>query len=107
MSETIHKFRIPHAMDDTEHITRFEIEMPQGAKILSVARTTSGITTQHYAMHLWARVNTKAPKVRREMFVYGTGEDLTCSPSVLVHFVGTVFAGRYVWHVFSGIEIPV
>ena len=81
---SVWKFSVP--VDDAS-----VIEMPHGAKLLSVAN-------QRETICLWAAVDTRAPKVGRRIQVCGTGH-----PLPLGEFVGTVVLhrGALVFHVFD------
>ena len=69
------------------------IEMPKDAKVLHVG-------VQNNVMCLWAMVDGNAPLVKRHIGIYGTGHyiPVDVEPS---HFVGTVMAGMFVWHIFD------
>lgn len=69
------------------------IEMPSGAKILSVASQKLG------AICFWAVVESDARKEERHFQVRGTGHLLGSVNSG--RFIGTVIDGRFVWHVFE------
>lgn len=73
-----------------------EIEMPQGARILSV-----GNQNKPYHICVWALVDPSAIKIKRTLYIFGTGQPV---PQAITgsSFVGTVFDGPYVWHVFKG-----
>lgn len=79
------KFEIP--------IDGFKVEIPQGAVPLSV-----GI--QGNAIMVWATVDPSAPKVTRAFPIYGTGHKIPPEDRDLP-FIGTVFIGPYVFHVFD------
>ncbi len=86
MQKAIWKFNLE--VEDTQIIY-----MPKGAKILSVG-------LQQPDLCLWALVDT-AETVQEDVFieVYGTGNPITNNMQ-LRDFIGTVVAGRFVWHVF-------
>lgn len=73
-------------LDDT-----VEVVMPQGTELLSVGE-------QNGMLCLWARVDTRKPKVNRMFRIAGTGH-----PAPTGNFVGTVMmhGGALVWHVFD------
>jgi hypothetical protein len=87
---TVWKYDLP---DDPEAI----IEMPRGARILSVQ-------VQHGAPRIWALVDPAAPKVRRRFWIAGTG--WRANSDGLGVFVGTIQleGGRHVYHIFDGGE---
>jgi len=90
----IFKYRIP-AGDSSS------IEMPVGAKILSV-----GVQNVN-EIYIWALVDEMAKKEVRVFYVFGTGHDVPISFSL--NFIGTVqidchpFPAVLVWHVFEGV----
>ena len=105
-----------------------EVELPQGARILSVhvqerqevfRGTMKGLTGEEVPLTaygqrdetvcLWAMSNTdESRKVRRMFRVYGTGKPIQEDPAAL-DYIGTVQTGSFVWHVFernvSGMKI--
>jgi hypothetical protein len=69
-----------------------EIEMPCTKRILHVGRDPQG------QMCIWAMVNPEDPKNKYKISIRGTGHDAS---DVAHHqFIGTVFDGPYVWHIF-------
>jgi hypothetical protein len=70
--------------------------MPRGAEPLSIGYQPEGLM-------LWARVDTTAPKVRRDVRIVGTGWEM----STAGRHVGTVQHNPtgLVWHVFDHGEI--
>lgn len=86
--KTIYKFRIPKITDD------FGIEMPFGAKILTVQ-------TQHELPCIWAIVDTENGNEMRNFKLYGTGHPIETS---LFHtYIGTfqLRGGDLVFHLFE------
>jgi hypothetical protein len=71
---------------------RVLVEMPCGAELLHVGNQTGASDR----FTLWARVDTEAPNVAREILVRGTGHPAPDAP-----YVGSV-VGALVWHVFDG-----
>lgn len=71
-----------------------QVSMPRGAEILSVGRQKPN----HVCV--WALVDTEANREQRRFFLRGTGHPATgvCAAA----FLGTVFDGALVWHVFNG-----
>ena len=70
------------------------IKMPEGAKVIRVG------TQKSFHICLWVLVDPEAPKVSRMFYVVGTGHPI---PKLyLTLYLGTVFDGPYVWHVFGG-----
>jgi len=70
----------------------------RGAKILSVGMQDKEIT-------IWAMVNIAEELARRSLIIAATGETLG-EIAAHIPFIGTVFAGEFVWHIFDGGEIP-
>lgn len=72
---------------------KFTVSIPKGSKFLSMA-------LQGNEAVMWWMVNPDEPWVNREFAVYGTGfkieEDLG-----LLHFLGTIQFGIFVFHVFE------
>ena len=68
------------------------VTMPRAAKILSVAM-------QHGVPTLWAWVDPHAPTEERLIGLVGTGH-LAPYPDE-ADYLGTVFDGPLVWHVFA------
>jgi hypothetical protein len=85
MSTTIFKYRLDGGTNT--------IEMPQGARILSLA-------LQRGVPHVWALVDQKMPTVLRTIRVYGTGHDMPDDPG---HFIGTFLIrdDSFVFHAFD------
>lgn len=50
---------------------------------------------------VWAMVNPDAEKVPRQFLICGTGGPM---PDRVGEFIGTVFGGPFVWHVFDNGE---
>lgn len=65
--------------------------MPKDAKILTVA-------AQDDRLFLWAEVDPDEKAEIRYFEVYGTGHDLTENEKA---YIGTVFMGEFVWHVYE------
>jgi len=74
-----------------------EIEMPIGSKILYAA-------TQDAVPCIWFVCNPFEEKVKRKIYIHGTGHDII-DPNA--EYIGTVFiAGdQLVFHVFDGGEV--
>lgn len=71
------------------------VEMPIGARILSVQMQGGGLV-------LWALVDPEANREKRRIAVHGTGHPVDIAETR--HFIGTVQTngGALVWHVFDG-----
>ena len=72
------------------------VDMPKGSLVLSAG-------VQDGSIMVWALVQDDAEQIRRRFAVYGTGHPMLPKDAALL-FVGTVFMGSYVWHVFDGGE---
>ncbi len=77
---------------------RFYVDMPAGARILSVQ-------VQHNIPQIWAVVDVLMPKVERAFWVRGTGHELGIAAAG--KFVGTfqLDGGSLVFHLFDGGEV--
>lgn len=73
----------------------FELEMPQGARILTVQM-------QYNEPQLWALVDKMAPREPRLFRLAGTGHPID---DPRLNYIGTIqmMEGQLVWHIF---EIP-
>jgi hypothetical protein len=87
VNEVIWKFKVD--VLETGGMT----EMPKGANVISVGVQGDDIT-------VWAMVDPGAPLVIRDIKVMGTGDPQAVSCCGYA-FVGTVFLGAYVFHVFD------
>ena len=85
--DVIWKYRFP-PQDEVR------VAMPEDAAILSVGAQDSFICA-------WAIVDREAQLTQRTFFVRGTGHPPPPEPYV---FLGTVFDGAFVWHVFAKFE---
>lgn len=70
------------------------VEMPFGAKILSVGE-------QNGALCLWVMVDPEKPHEDRGIEIIGTGNT---TPDGRRNFIGTVVIEPFVWHVFERLE---
>ncbi len=70
------------------------IDIPKGAYIIAAGIQQNTIT-------LWAIVDPDADLIGRRIEVFGTGHHL---PGGSRTYIGIVFDGPYVWHVFDGGE---
>lgn len=80
-------------------VARQTIDMPRGARILTVQLQANAIT-------LWAMANPDARPARRVIEIHGTGERMR-DPGLTapgLSYVGTVQQRGFVWHVFDGGE---
>lgn len=74
--------------------SRQMIEMPKGARIVSVANQEGRIC-------IWALVDSEEENVDAvEVFIVGTGNPNPI-PDDAKNFIGTVLMGEFVWHVFT------
>lgn len=94
MTLVIYKYPMKFSMD-AECI----IEMPQGARSLSVGlQYAEGI--REYP-HLWALIDRDKPSVRTHFLMIGTGWNIQDYLEPL-HFIGTLqFSNRLVFHFFQ------
>jgi hypothetical protein len=69
-----------------------KISMPRDAEILSAG-------TQGEKVFIWAGVNPYKEKEERFFKIVGTGHG-QYEPRT-TEFLGTIFAGQYVWHIFE------
>lgn len=72
-----------------------EIELPKNAEILTVGSQGSDI-------FLWAKVDPQAEKETRRFVGFGTGHDIP--DQLQLAFIGTVFFGELVFHIFEEIR---
>lgn len=70
---------------------RFGVEMPTGAKILSVGDQNGG-------PHLWAEVHPDNDRETRVFHCHGTGHDV---PEDGRQYVGTAICHPFVWHYYE------
>lgn len=86
MTETIWKFPLKLQHEQ-------EIEMPAGAKILTVA-------LQKDIICLWALCNPDVPKQKKEIVIFGTGQPI--HENLTLKYIGSVQVcnGDFAWHVF-------
>jgi hypothetical protein len=78
------------------------VVMPADAQLLHVGEQHIG--HDHYALFVWALVDTENPIVHRKLHIIGTGWPDTDTYGVSpLHFVGTVQCrSGEVYHVFDG-----
>lgn len=90
--KSVYKYPIPH---------HGGVEMPEGAKILSVH-------AQNGSVCLWALVDTSSPRVPRRFRMFGTGHPMNNDLAERLSFVGTALldAGFVVVHVFEEMPNP-
>ena len=87
MEKVIWKYNIPI-------LDIIKIEMPKGAKVLSVQNQNDEIA-------LWMHVNPKEKSEIREFQIIGTGHELPSLEKPKRKYIGTCQIGIYVWHVFE------
>jgi len=73
-----------------------EIEMPAGAKILSVG-------LQSGTIQLWALEDDSMEHATVFIELYGTGHSIPTGPGQK-EFIGTVTNGSLVWHIFERVD---
>ena len=88
MSYAIYKYKL----DSFGH----KIKVPKGAKILSVGVQSGDI-------FIWALVDRYAEPIYRKIMIYGTGHN--ADTAINEKFIGTVFIGPLVFHIFDFGEI--
>lgn len=81
-----------------EIVDDFELELPKGARVLSVQ-------TQHSVPCLWALVDSKAALEKRRFSIFGTGNPV---PDSFLAVIGPMYIGTFqtdngngVWHLFE------
>lgn len=74
------------------------VDMPWGAKILSVGYDPSG------QLVLWAAVDTANLPWLRRIVMVGTGNTIP-TPVGSLQFIGTVVQAPFVWHVFEDANV--
>ena len=85
MAKTIHKYRLQ--LTDSQ-----VLQLPSSAKPLSVQIQAGQIC-------LWAEVDNVLEETKDVVIsVVGTGHDI---PPGAVHYLGTIQAGAFVWHVYA------
>ncbi len=74
---------------------RQDVEMPRGSQIKSAQH-------QHGQLCIWAEVNPKADKCKRQIVIIGTGHELP-REGYGMEFVATVLEldGLLVWHIYE------
>ncbi len=70
------------------------VDLPRDAEILSVGVQDQGV-------FLWALVDPDAVMEEKRFYVYGTGHEV--EDRQLKKFIGTIFQGQFVWHVFQDV----
>jgi|688.fasta_scaffold39153_9 hypothetical protein len=96
MTKMIYKYPLG---DDIHHNAVYEIEMPRGAKILT-------IQAQGNFPVIWAIVNPKREKRKYVFHVFGTGFEMYDYEKKHYDYVATVqrrnmMGSIHVWHVFE------
>lgn len=86
----IFKYKIPFSLENAVCIL-----MPQKAEILSTG-------AQKDELFIWALVDENEGVENRYFQVHATGE--TINNIERKKFVGTIFSGHYVWHLFEIID---
>lgn len=92
--KTIHKYPLK--------ITDFqEVEMPEGAMVLSVVTMPAPIGTSTEQVCVYAEVDTERPLVPRRFRIYGTGHEMNHQHEM--EYIGTVTMSNraLVWHVYE------
>ena len=68
-----------------------EISMPESAEVFYLGYQGNVLT-------MWAIVDTDSPNVNRRFSLYGTGWPIEDAD---LGYIGSVFDGPFVWHVFE------
>ena len=77
------------------------VKMPLDARVLTV-RANSDRPHAYYKIDLWALVDPEVQTAIRHFRIVGTGHP---GPDLdMVDYIGTVFDGPFVWHVFEAQE---
>lgn len=69
------------------------IELPADAMILTAQN-------QNQVLCLWTILDTESPKVKRKIWIIGTGNPIP-EHSLPLDFIVTVQWGMFVWHIFE------
>ncbi len=93
MSKAIYKYKLPLSISRDP-----VVQMPRGAISLSA-------NMQNGWLCVWALVDPDMPLVDHLFSVLGTGHPVDAMDEQGA-FIGTVFDGPYVWHVFDLGDIP-
>ena len=86
MRTTIYKYPLTNNGGDLQ-----KLELPSGAKILHFG-------LQDNKLYIWAKVVLDFTKELRFFRVVGTGCELGINSG---EYIGTIFQGPYVWHLFE------
>lgn len=70
------------------------VQMPEGAKIISVAN-------QGGVLCLWAMVDPMQATRKRAIVIIGTGNPIRSAGKIKLKFIGTALIEQFVWHVFE------
>ena len=94
MSKTVYKYILDGNMspDPAGDFIRGTVQMPEGAIVRSAAMQAGGLV-------VWAEVDRRnvGSTVAHEFIVVPTGGEV---PYIELEFVGTVFNGPFVWHIY-------
>lgn len=94
MSRTVWKFPLP--------LKRNELDMPAGAKILTVGSQTIAGKIGPDTVHIWAEVGPDAETERRTFLVYGTGWPLPeDEPQLAYRGTALLYRTSLVFHVYE------
>lgn len=85
MANVIYKYQLDPSDEQV-------VEMPANARILSAHE-------QRGMPHIWAVVDPDSETEKRKILMRGTGH---AAPPASAPFIGTVFHGPFVWHIFDG-----
>lgn len=88
------KFPVPYGAGPVK------LKMPLMAKILHSGMSEC-VGLGRIVPHIWAEVDDSANTEIREFEVYGTGHIIKAEPRKARAYVGTVFEGPFVWHIYE------
>ena len=91
--KTIWKFKVFTLID-----SRGSVDMPKGAKILSIGLQEDDVC-------IWALIDTKneSKLIKRQFRLFGTGWEIK-EPLKNLNYIGTVFMQTFVWHIFEELK---
>lgn len=78
-----------------ELTTTQDIEVPEGATMLCAREQGDNIC-------VWYRCNTEAPKIKRRIYIIGTGHNAEITKGAVYLGTATMMGGALIFHVFEG-----
>ncbi len=73
------------------------IKLPKGAKILTV-------NLQNNNPFIWAEVDVTAELEERSFVMFGTGQSIMPEILAKLNYIGTIFPGPFVFHVYQVVK---